>query len=69
MFLGLRKNEGVSIQQFEKKIGFSLNEKYGEIISKLMDEGLVMEEEGRVKLTRKGRFLGNEVFQQFLLYE
>ncbi len=69
MFLGLRKNEGVSYQQFEKKIGFSLNEKYGEIISKLMDEGLVMEEEGRVKLTRKGRFLGNEVFQQFLLYE
>ncbi|MBB5150020.1 MULTISPECIES: radical SAM family heme chaperone HemW [Ureibacillus] len=69
MFLGLRKNEGVSYQQFEKKIGFSLNEKYGEIISKLMDDGLVMEEEGRVKLTRKGRFLGNEVFQQFLLYE
>lgn len=69
MFLGLRKNEGVSYHQFEKKIGFSLNEKYGEIISKLMDEGLVMEEEGRVKLTRKGRFLGNEVFQQFLLYE
>ncbi|MFC5542089.1 MAG: radical SAM family heme chaperone HemW [Bacilli bacterium] len=69
MFLGLRKNEGVSFKQFEMKMGFSMKEKYGEIINELKNEGLVTEEEERLKLTKKGRFLGNEVFQQFLLSE
>lgn len=69
MFLGLRKNEGVSFKQFEMKMGFSMNEKYGDVIHRLIIEGLIMEDAGRLKLTKKGRFLGNEVFQQFLLSE
>jgi len=69
MFLGLRKNEGVSFKRFEKKIGFPMKEKYADVIHTLIKEGLVMEDAGRLKLTKKGRFLGNEVFQQFLLSE
>lgn len=69
MFLGLRKNEGVSFERFEQKMGFSMKEKYGGIISKLVNEGLLTEDEGRIRLTKKGRFLGNEVFRQFLLCE
>lgn len=67
MFLGLRKNEGISFEEFEKKLGVSMKEKYGKVIDNLIQEGLVLEEKGRLKLTKKGRFLGNEVFQQFLL--
>ena len=69
MFLGLRKNEGVSYEEFEKKMGITIKEKYGEIIHRLMDEGLLVEESARIKLTKKGRFVGNEVFQQFLIGE
>ncbi|NLY78844.1 MAG: radical SAM family heme chaperone HemW, partial [Lysinibacillus sp.] len=69
MFLGLRKNEGVSFQSFEEKMGISLKEKYGDIINRLISEGLLMADDVSVKLTKKGRFLGNEVFQQFLLGE
>lgn len=69
MFLGLRKNEGVSIQGFEERMGVSMLVKYGEIINELKKEGLLTIEENRVKLTKKGRLLGNEVFQQFLLGE
>lgn len=69
MFLGLRKNEGVSYVEFEKKTGAAMKEKYGDIIQRLTNQGLLMEEDFRVKLTKKGRFVGNEVFQQFLIGE
>ncbi|MCM3387988.1 radical SAM family heme chaperone HemW [Ureibacillus chungkukjangi] len=67
MFLGLRKNEGVSFETFETKFGVSMKELYGKEIAKLVLEGLIIEDEKGVRLSRKGRFVGNEIFQQFLL--
>ncbi|RHW38589.1 oxygen-independent coproporphyrinogen III oxidase [Lysinibacillus yapensis] len=69
MFLGLRKNDGVSFEEFETKLGVSMKETFGNEIAKLVREGLLIEDEKGVKLSRKGRFVGNEVFQQFLLGE
>ncbi|BDH62282.1 coproporphyrinogen III oxidase [Lysinibacillus sp. PLM2] len=67
MFLGLRKNEGVSFESFEKKFGISMLEKYEDIINQLVDEQLLIADERGIRLSRKGRFVGNEIFQQFLL--
>lgn len=66
MFLGLRKLEGVSLHSFKLKFGKSLTEVYGDVLEGLSLKGLISESEGSIKLTRKGVFRGNEVFQQFL---
>jgi oxygen-independent coproporphyrinogen-3 oxidase len=66
MFLGLRKMEGVSLQLSESRFEKPLSEVYGDILDVLSVKGLIYESEGSIKLTRKGIFRGNEVFQQFL---
>lgn len=67
MFLGLRKNEGVSFEAFEKKFGISMLDKYKGIIDQLVAEELLIADKWGIRLSRKGRFVGNEIFQQFLL--
>lgn len=67
MFLGLRKTEGVSIPHFYEKFGRAMEEVYGAILEKELATGNLAKEQDRIKLTRKGRFVGNEVFEQFLL--
>lgn len=67
MFLGLRKTEGVSISHFYEKFGRAMEEVYGAILEKELTTGNLAKEQDRIKLTRKGRFVGNEVFEQFLL--
>lgn len=69
MFLGLRKTEGVSYEGFKSKLGVSLLDQYEPIIGDLVKGGLLIQDEVGIRLSRKGRFLGNEVFQQFLLGE
>ena len=66
MFLGLRKSNGVSISLFKKKFGKSLEEIYGETLQSLIQNGLVEQSDDAVKLTQRGVYRGNDVFQQFL---
>ena len=67
MFLGLRKKSGVSIQQFEKKFHRSFTDYYGQVVSELKKEGLLQEEDGYVRMTKKGLFLGDTVAERFIL--
>lgn len=67
MFLGLRKAAGVTHQEFEQKFGQSMASLYEEKLVKLQQEGLLEADEEGIRLTRKGRFIGNEVFQRFLI--
>lgn len=67
MFLGLRKTDGVPHIVYEEKFGESMHVRYDQVIEKLVTEGLLEEDQNGIRLTRKGRFVGNEVFQEFLL--
>lgn len=67
MFLGLRTREGVSRQRFAERYHMSVEAVYGELIDQLVDQQLLEVDDQRIRLTNKGQFLGNEVFQQFLL--
>lgn len=67
MFLGLRKIAGVSKQHFIEKFGMPIEQLFAGHIEKLEKEGLIVNTENVLKLTYDGRFVGNEVFQQFLL--
>ncbi|MCD5000971.1 oxygen-independent coproporphyrinogen III oxidase [Enterococcus saccharolyticus] len=67
MFLGLRKLEGVSLPHFHKKFGVDFMTVYGNILPALIDKNWAVIDHERLKLTQTGLFIGNEVFEKFLL--
>jgi len=66
MFMGLRLNIGVGEAHFAGRCGLSLDEAYGEVLAELVEQGLVERSDGRVRLTPRGRMLGNRVFERFV---
>lgn len=67
LFLGLRKTEGVSKKHFFTKFNCTIESIYEKQIQELLKTELIAIEADYIKLTRKGRFVGNEVFEEFLL--
>ncbi|MCR2820454.1 radical SAM family heme chaperone HemW [Lederbergia panacisoli] len=67
MFLGLRKMRGVQISLFQKKYDENVMEIFKEPIDEMIDRGLLTKNDDFLYLTNKGKLLGNEVFQAFLL--
>lgn len=70
MMMGLRLTlEGVSRSVFQKRFAQDLVECYGATIDRLLDLGLLVwagEAGDILRLTRRGRLLGNQVFMAFL---
>ncbi|MGP4071466.1 radical SAM family heme chaperone HemW [Piscibacillus sp. B03] len=69
MFLGLRRAEGVSDQEFKAKYNVSLFELYNSEIESLVEKGWLINDGTRIYLTDKGLMFGNDVFASFLLEE
>lgn len=69
MFLGLRKMEGISAAEFQKRFGESLWEVYGRVISTLIHQDLMKKSADgeRIFLTRRGIDVSNVVLAEFLL--
>jgi putative oxygen-independent coproporphyrinogen III oxidase len=66
MFLGLRKSKGVSFEGFGAKFHVEVTDIFGNAIEEQVNKGLLIIEDGYVRLTHRGKLLGNEVFQSFL---
>lgn len=67
MMLGLRLlEEGVPLARFAARFGRSLPEVYPDELAALQAAGLLERLPDRVRLTRRGRLLGNQVFARFL---
>lgn len=66
LMLGLRTMNGVSRSGFQQKFGEPIENFYANEINGLMTKELLKIEDDHLRLTRKGKFLGNEVFQEFL---
>jgi oxygen-independent coproporphyrinogen III oxidase len=66
IFLGLRRLEGIDLAQFAARYGVGILEEYAEGLTPLMDAGLVETVAGRLRLTRRGLVLSNEVFAAFV---
>lgn len=67
MFLGLRKIEGVSENEFFSRFGVTFENIYGDISNKLVAKGLLEKANRRIFLTEKGVDLSNIVMSEFLL--
>ena len=67
MMLGLRLiDEGIDRAQFADRFGVELTDVYGSVIARLVNQGLIENLPERIRLTARGRLLGNRVFAEFL---
>ena len=69
MFLGLRMMCGVGEREFEDEFGQPMETVYGEVIETMCGQGLLVREQGRVRLSGRGIDLSNSVMAQFLFDE
>jgi oxygen-independent coproporphyrinogen-3 oxidase len=67
LMLGLRLiEEGVARARFKDRFGVDLDEVYSITIARLIEQGLLESDAERIRLTVRGRLLGNRVFAEFL---
>lgn len=66
MFLGLRKMEGISFKHFKERFFVEMTDIFTKPIEQQVTKGLLTVDDDVVRLTQKGKLLGNEVFQAFL---
>ena len=66
MLLGLRKIEGIKIQEFKNKFETDPIVLYKNELKKLKDEGLIKIDSNSIKLTNKGLDLANIVWEEFV---
>ena len=64
--MGMRLNDGVRLQDFYDRFGESVTSVYGKQVDDLTVLGLIELRDGALRLTSKGRPLGNEVFLRFV---
>ena len=65
VFMGLRMMRGISLAEFERRFGMSLDDFYPQV-DDLKRDGLLEEHNGRLVLTRRGLLVANSVFVTFI---
>lgn len=67
MMTGLRlTNEGISAEDFATRFGIPMWDVFGKEIEELVELGLLEWAEPVLRLTKRGRLLGNQVFMRFV---
>lgn len=67
MFMGLRMIKGIEEKEFENRFGKKIDELYKEVIEKHIKNGLLIREDGRIFLSKKGIELSNMVMSDMIL--
>ena len=66
MLLGLRKIEGISVQEFKLKFVANPIYVYHDKLEKLVEEDLIQIDGDNIKLTNKGLDFANIVWEEFV---
>jgi oxygen-independent coproporphyrinogen-3 oxidase len=66
IIMGLRLTEGISFDEIRHRFGTDLRVCYADQIDELVGLGLLEADDRCLRLTRRGRLLGNEAFWRFL---
>jgi oxygen-independent coproporphyrinogen-3 oxidase len=66
LMLGLRLTEGVDFEEISRRFGINAPFRFAAVIRETQSLGLTEWHNGRLRLTRRARLLGNEVFGRFL---
>lgn len=67
MFLGLRMCRGIEKAEFKRRFKCDIETIYGDVMKRLVSQGVLAEGEGRVYLTPRGMDVSNVVLAEFLL--
>lgn len=67
MFLGLRLTKGVSKEQFNQTFETTVEEVYGDVLKRFENEGLLEENDQRIRLTEEGLDVSNYIMSEFIL--
>lgn len=67
MFLGLRMIRGISKEEFMKQFHVDINQVYGQVLIKLIDENLLIEVDDQIILSEKGIDISNYVLSEFII--
>ncbi len=62
IFLGLRLMRGLDLEDYRRRFGADLQDRYAADLDHLLDAGLIEIDEGWMRLTTRGALLSNEVF-------
>lgn len=66
LFLRLRLKDGVDLGEHQRRFGVNTLERYRDEIERLREAGLIEFDENRLKISRAGTVLANEVFAVFV---
>ena len=66
MFLGLRLLDGMDLAQASDAVGQDLAGRYAAEIEELLELGLLLREEGTIRLDPSAYLIANQVFTRFL---
>jgi oxygen-independent coproporphyrinogen III oxidase len=66
IILGLRLDEGIEKEKISQRFGLDITGKFHGQIKEMTDAGLLIQKDGHIKLTGRGRLLSNQVFYRFL---
>jgi oxygen-independent coproporphyrinogen-3 oxidase len=67
MFMGLRKINGISIEDFNDRFNSNIYSIYGSVIDKYVKNGLLVVDGDRIYLNRRGIEVSNSVMCEFIL--
>jgi coproporphyrinogen III oxidase-like Fe-S oxidoreductase len=62
----LRRGEGIDRTAFREQTGFALDDLAGDAIARYVGMGLLLEENGRVRLTRQGKSVADALVRELL---
>ena len=66
MFTGLRLSAGLDVEAIGARYGVDLDRRYGADLQPFVDEGFLEREGSRLRLTREGMLISNEIMQVFV---
>jgi len=66
LFMGLRVTEGLDVRLIEQRYGISVMEKYRSALAPFIKKKRLLCESGRLRLTREGMLIANEVMGAFV---
>jgi oxygen-independent coproporphyrinogen-3 oxidase len=69
VMLALRTVQGVRLAEFKERYGIDVIETYHSVVSEFARDGLVERTADTLRLTRRGRFLANDVCGAFITFE
>ncbi len=66
VFLNLRLRDGFALADFCTRLGYDFDRLFGDRMAHLFDSGLLLREDGRVRLSDRGLELADSIFAEFV---